>query len=219
MNRPAAGLPTHRGAVVAQRLGYGLIRALWSVQVRGVDHVPTHGAVILAPNHLGFLDPPLLVAACPRPTHTLGKKELFHGPAGWFLQAVGTIPVDRQDPSRSALRAAVGVLEAGRVLVVFPEGTRGSGDFSVMRTGLAWFALRTGAPVVPVVFAGTGSRGRTLGSLPKLRSRLDVNFGPPVTLPKGEGRTRTALDAATRRLQQALVAHREAAAAASEEST
>lgn len=206
-------LPTHRGAVVGRWLAARLLRLLWSVRVHGAEHVPAEGPVILAPNHSGFVDAPLLVGAAPRPVHTLAKKELFRGPIGWLLRGVGQIPLDRDDPGRTMLTAAVGVLDAGRVLVVFPEGTRGAGDFGELRTGLAWFASRKGVPVVPVVFAGTGARGSTLGGLPRIRSRLNVVFGAPVTLPPAERRTRSSLAEATEQLRQALVAHWEAAAA------
>jgi 1-acyl-sn-glycerol-3-phosphate acyltransferase len=206
-------LPTHRGAVVGRWLAARLMRALWSVRVHGAEHVPADGPVILAPNHSGFVDAPLLVGMAPRPIHTLAKKELFRGPVGWVLRGVGQIPLDRDEPGRSMLNAAVGVLDAGRVLVVFPEGTRGAGDFGQLRTGLAWFASRKSVPVVPVVFGGTGSRGSTLSALPRLRSRLEVVFGAPVRLPPAERRTRSSLADATERLRQALVAHWEAAAA------
>lgn len=217
MTEPA--LPTHRGAIAGKYTAATLARLLYRVTVTGGEYVPRTGPVILAPNHTGFLDAPLLMGTCPRPVHTLAKKELFKGPLGWLLHGVGQIPLDRHDPSRSMIKSGLGVLEAGRVLVVFPEGTRGAGDFSELRTGLAWFALRTGAPVIPVVFAGTASRGRTLGAMPGLRSRVEVVFGRPVTLPTGGGRTRSALDAATEQLREALVAHREAVASRTEEHT
>jgi 1-acyl-sn-glycerol-3-phosphate acyltransferase len=93
------------------------------------------------------------------------------------------------------------------VLVVYPEGRRGSGDFSDVRPGLAWFALRSGAPVVPVISLGTGVRGTTVTAVPWPRSRLDVVFGPPVVLPTVPVRSRAALEAARARLQAALTAH------------
>jgi 1-acyl-sn-glycerol-3-phosphate acyltransferase len=184
---------------------------LWSVRRYGLENVPATGPVILAPNHAGFIDAPLLMGACPRPVHTLAKQELFRGPVGWVLRAVGQIPLDRNEPGRDLLEAGLGVLSDNRVLVVFPEGTRGAGDFSEMRNGLAWFALRSGAPVVPVIFGGTGDRGRTLAGLPRLRQRLDVVFGAPVRLPAGGSRTRSALEAATEQLREALVSNRAAA--------
>jgi 1-acyl-sn-glycerol-3-phosphate acyltransferase len=200
-------VPSGRGARVGWGIAHGLIRTLWSVRTTGAEQVPATGPVILAPNHTGFLDAPLLMSSSPRPVHALAKKELFRGPLGWFLTAIGQIPLDRNDPGRDLLRSGMAVLGADRVLVVFPEGTRGAGDFREMRTGLAWFALRTGAPVVPVVFRGTAGRSRTLGGLPRLRKRLDVVFGAPVVVETAGGRTRAALDAATQTIHDALIAH------------
>lgn len=210
-------LPSHAGAIAGRYTAAFLSWLLYRITVTGAENMPRTGPVILAPNHTGFLDAPMLMGACPRPVHTLAKKELFKGPLGWLLHGVGQIPLDRDDPSRTLITSGIGVLNKGRVLVVFPEGTRGAGDFSELRTGLAWFALRSGAPVVPVVFAGTGARGRTLGAMPGLRSRVEVVFGRPVVLPTGGGRTRSALDAATEQLREALVAHREAVASRTEE--
>ncbi|NDL56566.1 lysophospholipid acyltransferase family protein [Phytoactinopolyspora mesophila] len=206
-----SGVPGRWGAAVGRRLAAVLARLLYRVRRHGVENLPATGPVILAPNHTGFIDAPLLMGTCPRPVHTLAKQELFQGPMGWVLRGVGQIPLDRDEPGRDLLEAGLGVLQDDRVLVVFPEGTRGAGDFSQMRTGLAWFALRSGAPVVPVIFDGTGKRGRTLAGLPRLRARLDVVFGAPVTLPDASRRTRSALEAATAQLRDVLLAHRETA--------
>lgn len=200
-------LPTARGAAGGQWLCRALVRSAWQVHVHGAELVPADGAVILAPNHLGFIDGPLLFGVAPRPVHTLAKHEMFRGPVGWVLRAVGQIPVDRDQPDRDVLQAVLGVLAADRVVAVYPEGTRGAGDFSELRRGLAWFALRSGAPVVPVVFIGSGARGRTLGSLPRLRSRLDVVFGAPVHVESEGRRSRAALNAVGSQLRDALVAH------------
>ncbi|WP_129668174.1 lysophospholipid acyltransferase family protein [Phytoactinopolyspora endophytica] len=207
----AVRTPGKRGAAVGRWLAAVLARLLWSVRRHGPENVPSSGPVIIAPHHTGFLDAPLLMATCPRSVHTLAKRELFRGPMGWVLRGVGQIPLDRDEPGRDLLEAGMGVLADGRILVVFPEGTRGAGDFAEMRPGLAWFAIRSGAPVVPVVFSGTGTRGRTLAGLPRLRARLDVVFGEPVTLPAGGPRTRSALEAATEQLREELVSHRKAA--------
>lgn len=203
-------LPSARGAAAAGWLANVLARTAWSVRVHGAEHVPATGPVILAPNHTSFIEGPLLFGVAPRPVHTLAKQEVFRGPVGWVLNRAGQIPVDRVRPSRSVLDTVLGVLADGRVLAVYPEGTRGAGDFSDLRLGLAWFALRSGAPVVPVVFMGAGARGRTLGSLPRPRARLDVAFGAPITLSSAGGRNRAALVAASEELRKALVAHRTA---------
>ena len=188
------------------------MRTGWSVRVHDAHLVPARGPVILAPNHTGFLDPPLLMGTSPRPIHCLGKREIFRGPLGWFLRAIGQIPIERSGTDRTALASALAVLAAGRVLVVYPEGTRGSGNFAELRPGLAWLAVRSGAPVVPVVAVGVGSRGTTVGALPPVRSRLGVVFGAPIHLPEVTVRTRPAIEEANRLLHAALTAHYAAAA-------
>lgn len=203
-------IPSHRGAVAGRRIARVLIRILWSLRINGDERVPATGPVILAPNHTGFVDAPLLMATSPRPIHALAKKELFRGPLGWFLHSIGQIPLDRDEPGRAMVQAGLQVLKDQRVLVVFPEGTRGAGDFAEVHTGLAWFALRSGAPVVPVIFRGTGSRGRTLVGLPRFRNRLDVTFGEPIAVNVGNARSRAAIDAATAQLHAALIAHHDA---------
>lgn len=212
--------PSRRGAAVGRGIARVLLRIFWRIRVHGAEHVPATGPVIMAPNHTGFVDAPLLMATSPRPIHALAKKELFRGPLGWFLHRIGQIPLDRDEPGRAMVQAGMSVLDDDQILVVFPEGTRGAGDFKEVRTGLAWFALRSGAPVIPVVFRGTGNRGRTLVALPRVGSRLHVVYGEPITVTTGNdqggGRGRAALDAATTQLQDSLRAHAEAAAEESE---
>jgi 1-acyl-sn-glycerol-3-phosphate acyltransferase len=205
--------PTGVGATTGWRIAWVVMRTGWSVRVHDAHLVPAHGPVILAPNHTGFLDPPLLMGTSPRPIHCLAKREIFRGPLGWFLRAIGQIPLDRSGTDRTALTSALAVLSTGRVLVVYPEGTRGSGDFADMRRGLAWLAVRSGARVVPVVASGVGSRGTTLSALPPVRSRLDVVFGSPVDLPVVSVRSQAAVQEANRLLHAALTAHYSAVAA------
>ncbi len=203
------GAPAPRGALRARRIGPFVLRPFWKIALHGAEHVPAAGPVILAGNHTGFLDGPLLVGLSPRPVHFMVKQELFKGPIGPALHWLGQISVDRHGADRAAILAALGALEQGGVLGVFPEGTRSADDFATMHNGLAYFALRSGAPVVPVACLGSGARGKTIGSLPKLRTRLDVVYGPPVELGRGTGRK--AVDAASERLRDVLRAHIEQA--------
>jgi 1-acyl-sn-glycerol-3-phosphate acyltransferase len=204
-----AAVPAPRGAVRARRIGPFVLRPFWRIRLHGREHVPASGPVILAGNHTGFLDGPLLVGLSPRPVHFMVKQEMFKGPVGRALHWLGQISVDRHGADRAAILAALGVLEQGGVLGVFPEGTRSAEDFATMHNGLAYFALRSGAPVVPVACLGSGVRGKTIGSLPRLRTRLDVVYGPPVELGRGTGRK--AVDAASERLRDVLLAHIEQA--------
>ncbi len=184
-----------------------MIRTVWRPRVLGAWRVPAAGPVILAVNHAHNVDGPVLMGTAPRPVHFLVKQEAFTGPLGAFLRGIGQIGVDRSGADRAAVTSALAVLDGGGVLGIFPEGTRGAGDFAALRSGLAYFALRSRAPVVPVAVLGSGDRrGRVIPALPAARSRIDVVFGEPFTVGGGR-RTRTALDEATAGLQERLAAH------------
>lgn len=204
-------LPSPRGADIGRRIGVGLMYGLFKPRVLGAWRVPTTGPVIFAVNHSHNIDGPMVMGVAPRPTHFLIKKEAFIGPLDPFLTGIGQLKVDRDTTDRTAITRALGVLENGGVLGIFPEGTRGEGDFASLRAGLAYFAVRSGAPVVPVAVLGSSDRpGRLIKGLPPLRSRVDVVFGEPFEAGDGSGRrTRKALDEATGRIQKQLAAHLE----------
>ncbi|MFC8586922.1 lysophospholipid acyltransferase family protein [Streptomyces sp. NPDC057217] len=219
-------VPSAKGAAVGRGIGIGLMYGLWKPRVLGAWRVPASGPVILAVNHAHNIDGPMLMGTAPRPVHFLIKKEAFVGPLGGFLEGIGQLKVDRDSTDRTAIANALGVLEQGGVLGIFPEGTRGEGDFASLRAGLAYFAVRAGAPIVPVAVLGsTDRRGRLVKALPPLRGRVDVVFGDAFEAQegarspdKGGGgrraggsgrRTRKALDEATVRIQGRLTAHLE----------
>jgi 1-acyl-sn-glycerol-3-phosphate acyltransferase len=204
-------LPSARGAEVGRRIGVGLMHGLFRPRVLGAWKVPASGPVIFAVNHSHNIDGPMVMGVAPRPTHFLIKKEAFVGPLDPFLTGIGQLKVDRSSADRAAISQALGVLQAGGVLGIFPEGTRGEGDFASLRAGLAYFAVRSGAPIVPVAVLGSAERpGRFIKALPPLRSRIDVVFGDPFDAGDGSGRrTRAALDEATERIQKQLTSHLE----------
>jgi 1-acyl-sn-glycerol-3-phosphate acyltransferase len=202
-------VPSQKGAAVGRGIGIGLMYGLWKPRVLGAWRVPAAGPVILAVNHAHNIDGPMLMGTAPRPVHFLIKKEAFVGPLDPFLIGIGQVKVDRTTADRTAITAALGVLDSGGVLGIFPEGTRGEGDFASLRAGLAYFAVRSGAPIVPVAVLGsTERRGRLIKGLPPLRSKVDVVFGDAFEAGDGSGRrTRKALDEATVRIQEHLTAH------------
>ena len=206
-----ASAPSVKGAEVGRRIGVGLMYGLWKPRVLGAWKVPATGPVIFAVNHSHNIDGPMVIGVAPRPSHFLVKKEAFVGPLDPFMTRIGQIKVDRDTTDRSAITRALGVLENGGVLGIFPEGSRGEGDFAALRAGLSYFAVRSGAPIVPVAVLGsTERRGRLVKALPPLRSRVDVVFGDPFEAGDGSGlRTRKALDEATVRIQKQLTAHLE----------
>ncbi|MFE9563979.1 lysophospholipid acyltransferase family protein [Streptomyces sp. NPDC006487] len=201
--------PSLKGAAVGRRIGIGLMYGLWKPRVLGAWKVPASGPVILAVNHSHNIDGPMVMGTAPRPLHFLIKKEAYVGPLGPFLEGIGQVKVDRSGADRGAISRALGVLESGGALGIFPEGTRGEGDFASLRAGLAYFAVRSGAPIVPVAVLGTTERsGRVVKALPRLGSRVDIVFGDAFDAGDGSGRrTRTALDQATVRIQDRLTAH------------
>jgi 1-acyl-sn-glycerol-3-phosphate acyltransferase len=202
---------SEKGAEVGRRIGVGLMYGLWKPRVLGAWKMPATGPAILAVNHSHNIDGPMVMGVSPRPTHFLIKKEAFIGPLDPFLLGIGQVKVDRSGADRTAITQALDVLSAGGVLGIFPEGTRGEGDFAALRAGLAYFAVRSGAPIVPVAVLGSSDRpGRLIKALPPLRSRVDIVFGDPFEAGDGTGRrTRKALDEATERIQKQLTAHLE----------
>lgn len=185
-----------------------LFRVLWPTRVHDAHLVPLSGPLLFASNHIGFLDGPLLVAVAPRFVHCLVKQEMFRGPVGGLLRATEQIPVARDRGDRAALGTALGLLSDGGAVGVFPEGTRGRGDMGEVRQGVAWLALRSGAPVVPVACLGTRRTGESTGRPPRVRRRLDVVFGEPVSLVARPGVPgRVALAEASATLRDTMAAH------------
>lgn len=212
MSRPPDPDPRPTGSG-GKRVGRGdlwITRGIGAVLARGLARtvvagaVP-EGAVLLAVNHTALVDGPLLYGVLPRPVAFLVKAEVFRGPLGTLLRHTGQIPVRRDKAERAPLTAALEVLAAGGIVGVFPEGTRGEGDVEQVRHGIAYLAVRSGAPVVPVAVHGTRARRGWAFWRPH-RPPVLVAFGPPVALPAGRASRRTVAAAATE-IHRALAAH------------
>jgi 1-acyl-sn-glycerol-3-phosphate acyltransferase len=114
--------------------------------------------------------------------HALTKKEMFEGHTGRALRAVGQIPLSRYEVDPSAIKDCLRVLRDGGVVAVYPEGRRGSGELRTLQRGVAYLALVTGAPVVPLAVFGTREPGGDIDSVPPRGSRFDLVYGSPVYL-------------------------------------
>jgi 1-acyl-sn-glycerol-3-phosphate acyltransferase len=167
-------------------IGRFLAHRVWRTAVVGAGLVPTGGPVILAANHTGFVDGPVVVGVAPRAVHMLVKEEMFVGPVGAVLRAAGHIPVDRVG-GRPALVAALAVLRRGDAVGIFPEGNRGRGDAASAAAGVAWLAVNGGAPVVPVAVLGTRRTGESVGHVPGPGRRIAIEFGTPLHLERSPG--------------------------------
>ena len=179
---PADGLP-ERGLRLVRRLVRGHFKRRWEIHQHGLEHVPTSGPVILASNHIGWLDGPLLFITAPRPPHALVKEEEFVGHTGRLLRFVGQIKVSRTRNDTGAIRRSVQALAAGQVVLIYPESTRGAGEFDTFKNGVAYLALVSGAPVVPVAIFGTRQPGEPASARPARGTRLDIVYGEPIQLP------------------------------------
>jgi 1-acyl-sn-glycerol-3-phosphate acyltransferase len=200
----APHVPSPAGPAWARWVGRFLARVVWATRVEGAGNVPAHGPVVLAANHTGVVDGPVVLGVAPRPLHVLVKEEMFSGPVGAVLHAAGQIPVDR-DGGRRALAAALAVLRRGGAVGVFPEGNRGRGDATSARAGVAWLALHAGAQVVPVAVLGTRRTGEGVNHVPGPRRRLVVRFGEPIVVERAPGTSgKQALEAANERIRTAL---------------
>lgn len=185
-----------------------IARARFSLTSHHADRVPVSGPVILAANHTGFLDGPILVAFAPRPVHAMTKQEMFAGRGGALMRAAGQIELDRFHPDPRAVKTALRVLDDGRVAGIFPEGTRGSGAFTErFHRGAAYLALVSGAPVVPVIMLGTRAPGGSSRDLPPRGAHVDLVYGEPWRVaPEPWPRTRQRVGEASLALKQHLLA-------------
>ena len=153
-------------------------------RVTGREHVPAHGPVLLASNHLSAVDTILIPSFSPRKVQFLAKASLFATPiGGWFFRHIGAIPVHREAGSaaQAALEAGTRVLAAGQVFAVFPEGSRSrDGRLYRGRSGAAFMALETGATVVPVGLIGINRA--IVDPATGKPSPAEIRFGAPIAL-------------------------------------
>lgn len=161
----------------------GLIWCLGGITVRGSENIPTIGPVILAPNHRANIDPPYISLATTRQMHFMAKEELFRVPVfGRIFRGVEAFPVKRGTADRAALRTAINLLKEGRVVTIFPEGTR-SPNLSLQdaEKGFALIARQSGAPIVPIAIEGT-EKMLAKGAKRLRRGHVTVTVGKPLTV-------------------------------------
>ena len=166
-------------------------QVIWSLTGRltitGTEAMPPFGPLLVASNHLSYNDAGTLVVALPRPIVFLAKKELWNNPIGrFYCDAVGAVPLDRQRGGGEALRYALEALQKDQAILMFPEGgISEAGQLRRARTGLAWLALKTQAPILPVGISG--SEKFPAWRMPVPLASWQVNIGTPFTPPQVDG--------------------------------
>ena len=135
------------------------------------------GPLIVAANHVSYLDPPALGCALPRPIRYMAKAELFRIPVlGATIAALGTFPVDRGKGDLQAVRRSLAVLDNGGAIGIFPEGTRNKDGTAQAQTGVAMLAAYSGAPVQPAYISGSARADKL--------HKITVTFGKPMHFTK-----------------------------------
>ena len=154
-----------------------LCRFMYRFEVTGMENIPKEGAFILCGNHISAFDPIALAAFSKRQLHVMGKEELFRfKPLAWFLSKLGAFPVKRGTTDMSAYRRAMQILKNGKGFLIFSQGTRMT-DFDNAKSGVAVFALKSGACIVPVGITGPF----------KFRRKIRIHVGMPISMEKYEG--------------------------------
>ncbi len=161
------------------------LHAYLDLTFEGLEHVPDGGGAIIASNHLAFIDSVVVVMEVPRPVYFLGKAEYWDSwRTRWFFEGTGVVPVHRDDGGRAeaALRTGVSLLEDGRLLGIYPEGTRSpDGRLYRGKTGPVRMALQSGAPIIPSAVIGTDDV-QPPGSYAVRRGSITVRYGEPLDL-------------------------------------
>jgi 1-acyl-sn-glycerol-3-phosphate acyltransferase len=197
----------HPGAAIC---GF-LARLLFGARIEGVEHVPRTGAFVVVANHCSNLDPPIIGWATGnqvgRVVHFMAKIEMSRWPiVGWLARQSGVYFVRRGEGDRAAQRFSLEALAAGRPIAMFPEGTRSrDGHLKPGKSGAAFLAMRSGAPLLPVAISGTHRifPGRARWPHP---TRVRIRIGAPFAIDHvPDGRLdRAALERATERIMAVI---------------
>ncbi len=187
-------------------LFYPFARLYLGMTREGMEHLPRHGAAIVVSNHVSYIDSILLGSASPRPIHFIVLQWMYDMLLiRWFYWGMETIPLRLDGQDSKGIKRAVKVLKKGRVLGIFPEGSRSpDGKVKETRPGAALIAALSGAPVVPAYIDGARDSLPVGGRFPR-PARTHVRFGPPLQFTQDRReRGRDALREFARSVEEAI---------------
>lgn len=149
-----------------------LYRLVFQVKIEGLENVPKDGAALICPNHISFLDGPMVVAVLKRRVNIMTKAEAFKPILGYFMKKMGCFPVQRQKKDFGSLKKCVDVLKKGELVCIFPEGTRnGIKKGKKLGRGAAFLLMTSKVPLIPVGIVG---KYKPFG-------KLKIRFGKPIS--------------------------------------
>ena len=159
---------------------HALCRAYFKLELRGTEHIPLDGPLLIVPNHQTFADPPLVTIPVRRPIYYMAWNRLFAIPVfATLIRRLRAFPVEIETRDRRAVREAVRLLRAGEALMIFPEGGRTpDGRMQPFKLGAFRLAVAHDAPVLPVTIAGAWETWPPGRRFPR-RGRVTITYHPP----------------------------------------
>jgi len=182
---------------LSYRIGHTVFRAFarsfYDFRVIGEENLKMEGAALIVANHVSFLDPPFIGQAFDEPLYFFARKTLFNHPlAGRILRSWQTIPIDRDKPDASSLKATIRLLKSGKKVLMFPEGTRSpDGYLQKAEAGVGLFIAKSSAPVLPVRIYGSYEaypRGAKFIRPAQIRLVVGKPYVPDLKAHQAEGR-------------------------------
>lgn len=157
-----------------------ILRINGGIEIIGKDNIPEEGGALIAPNHISYLDPPLVGSVIPRKGNFMARKGLFNIPVlGWIIKGCA-FPVDREKPRPSTIKEAVQRLKNGELVVMFPEGRRSdTGHLQEGKRGLGMVASLSKVPVIPTLLIGS-DKALPIDAAWLKRAKITVVFGRPI---------------------------------------
>lgn len=182
---------------IIRAIAWLLIKIFWDFEVKGRENVPPKGGLILASNHVSYLDPVVLGVSLKRKIYFIAKEEVFKDIfSNLFLRSLNAFPVSRNKTDLVAFKKAIKILKEGNILGIFPEGTRSvDGELKDLKAGVFKIAKKTGVPVLPVGINGTYDIYPAKRKFPVLfKHKILINYGIPQYFPEEDLKDRESLE-------------------------
>jgi len=165
---------------VVRTIAWLILKIFWQMKIEGIENIPKKGAVIIASNHVSYLDPAVLVASLNRKIYFIAKKEVFKNTfVSFILKKMNVFSVDRENVDIAAFKKTINILREEKILGIFPEGTRSSnGELQELKLGVVKIAMKTGVPILPVGISGTHKiypRGKKFPTL--FKNKIIAKYG------------------------------------------